>query len=66
MPLTFGTKVSRILCVVLEAGRTAAEKVKGTAEELGMSVQIVTLPEGTDPGGLVKDQVNRISKRLYG
>ena len=49
-----------------EAGRTAAEKVKGTAEELGMSVQIVTLPEGTDPGGLVKDQVNRISKRLYG
>tara|TARA_B100000424_G_scaffold246245_1_gene217783 strand:+ start:510 stop:1349 length:840 start_codon:yes stop_codon:yes gene_type:complete len=49
-----------------EAGRTAAEKVKGTAEELGMSVQIVTLPEGTDPGGLVQDQVNRISKRLYG
>ena len=49
-----------------EAGRTAAEKVKGTAEDLGMSVQIVTLPEGTDPGGLVKDQVNRISKRLYG
>ena len=49
-----------------EAGRTAAEKVKGTAEELGMSVQIVTLPEGADPGGLVKDQVNRISKRLYG
>ena len=49
-----------------EAGRTAAEKVKGTAEELGMSVQIVTLPEGTDPGGLVKDQVNRIKKRLYG
>ena len=49
-----------------EAGRTAAEKVKGTAEELGMSVQIVTLPEGTDPGGLVKDQVNRIRKRLYG
>ena len=37
-----------------------------TAEELGMSVQIVTLPEGADPGGLVKDQVNRISKRLYG
>jgi len=49
-----------------EAGRTAAEKVKTTAEELGMSVQIVSLPEGQDPGGLVKDQVNRIKERLYG
>jgi len=49
-----------------EAGRRAAEVIKGVAEQLELSVQIVNLPEGEDPGNLVKDQITRLKERLYG
>ena len=48
-----------------EAGRRAAETIKGVAEQLELSVQIVTLPEGEDPGNLVLDQINRLKEKLY-
>ena len=48
-----------------EAGRRAAEQIKGVAEQLELSVQIVTLPEGEDPGNLVLDQINRLKEKLY-
>ena len=48
-----------------EAGRRAAEQIKGVAEQLEMSVQIVNLPEGGDPGDLVLDQINRLKEKLY-
>ncbi len=48
-----------------EAGRRAAETIKGVAEQLEMSVQIVNLPEGGDPGDLVLDQINRLKEKLY-
>ena len=49
-----------------EAGRRAAEVIKGVAEQLELSVQIVNLPEGEDPGNLVHDQIRRLKERLYG
>jgi len=33
---------------------------------MDLSVQIITLPENTDPGNLNADQINRLKKRLYG
>jgi DNA primase len=48
------------------AGKKAAQQIKTLAEEMDLSVQIITLPENTDPGNLNADQINRLKKRLYG
>jgi DNA primase len=48
------------------AGKKAAQQIKSLAEEMDLSVQIITLPENTDPGNLNADQINRLRKRLYG
>lgn len=49
-----------------DAGRQAAQEVKGLAEKLDMSVKIVKLKEGQDPGNLSKQQISEIRRLLYG
>ena len=49
-----------------DAGRKAAEATKGLAEKLEMSVQIVTLKEGQDPGNMNQATVDKVRTRLYG
>lgn len=43
-----------------EAGRTAAEKTKPLIEDCGFSCEIISLPDGTDPGELDSDDVHSI------
>lgn len=43
-----------------EPGQKAAEKLKPLIEEAGFQVEIINLPEDTDPGNLCQDDVNGI------
>lgn len=43
-----------------EAGKNAAEKTKPLIEECGFTVEIINLPEGTDPGDLDSEYVTSI------
>ena len=49
-----------------DAGRKAAEATKGLADKLEMSVQIITLKDGQDPGNMNQATVDKVRKRLYG
>jgi DNA primase len=43
-----------------DAGRIAAEKTRPLIEECGFTVEIIKLPEGTDPGELSQEDVNSL------
>ena len=49
-----------------EGGNQAAESIKGLAEKMELSVQIVTLKDGQDPGNFNPDEIRRLKKQLYG
>jgi DNA primase len=49
-----------------EAGRQAAQEIKGLAESMDMAVKIVKLKENQDPGNLTKEQIGEIKRVLYG
>lgn len=48
-----------------EAGQQAAVEIKGIAEKMGMSVKIVKLKQGQDPGNLTKESIAEIKRILY-
>lgn len=43
-----------------EAGRSAAAKIKPLIEECGFTVEVINLPDGTDPGELDQEYVDSI------
>jgi DNA primase len=43
-----------------KAGQEAAAKIKPLIEEAGFLVEIIDLPEGSDPGDLDQDSVDMI------
>lgn len=43
-----------------EAGREAAKKIKPLLEEAGFMVEIINLPEGTDPGIITQEDVDSL------
>jgi len=43
-----------------EAGREAAKKIQPLIEEAGFIVEIINLPEGTDPGIITQEDVNSL------
>lgn len=49
-----------------EGGNQAAESIKGLAEKMELSVQIVKLRDGQDPGNFNPDEIRRLKKQLYG
>ena len=50
-----------------DAGAKAAQQIKGLAESMDLSVQVITLPESVDdPGNMIDQQVKGLKKRLYG
>tara|TARA_B100001939_G_scaffold342785_1_gene354413 strand:+ start:2636 stop:3487 length:852 start_codon:yes stop_codon:yes gene_type:complete len=48
-----------------DAGQQAAAEIKGIAEKMGMSVKIVKLRQGQDPGNLTKESIAEIKRILY-
>jgi DNA primase len=48
-----------------DAGQQAAAEIKGIAEQMGMSVKIVKLRQGQDPGNLTKESIAEIKRILY-
>ena len=49
-----------------EAGVKASEQIKTLALEMELSVQIIKLRDGQDPGGFSPDQVRKLKAKLYG
>jgi DNA primase len=49
-----------------DAGRQAAQEIKGLAESLDMAVKIVKLRDNQDPGNLTEQQIKEIKRVLYG
>lgn len=47
-----------------EAGETAAKTVKPLIEDCGFLTEIITLPDGTDPGELDQENVNSIKNYI--
>lgn len=47
-----------------EAGETAAKTVKPLIEDCGFLAEIITLPDGTDPGELDQENVNSIKNYI--
>jgi len=47
-----------------EAGRKAAQQVKPLIEQEGFIVEIITLPDGTDPGELDKEDIRSIAEYI--
>lgn len=45
-----------------DAGNTAANKLKPLIEEHGFSVELITLPDGLDPGNMDEEYVNSIKE----
>jgi len=45
-----------------EAGKSAAETIKPLIEEAGFIVEIINLPDGTDPGDLDQETVDSIKE----
>ncbi len=49
-----------------DAGKTAASRLKAVLDEEYISNKVITLPNGTDPGELSQDTVDKIKEKLYG
>jgi len=49
-----------------EGGNQAAESIKGLAEKMELSVQIVKLKDGQDPGNFNPYEIGKLKKQLYG
>jgi DNA primase len=49
-----------------DAGRQAAQEIKGLAEKMDMAVKIVKLRDNQDPGNLTEQQIKEIKRVLYG
>ena len=49
-----------------EAGVKAANEIKGLAEGMELSVQVVSLKDGQDPGNFNSDTISKLKKQLYG
>ena len=49
-----------------DAGVKAGQEIKGLAEKMELSVQIVSLKDGQDPGNMNADTITKLKKRLYG
>mgnify|MGYP000152143668 CR=1 FL=1 len=49
-----------------EAGQTAAERICGLCEEIGMPSGIIPIARGTDPGDLTKERISDLKDFLYG
>lgn len=47
-----------------DAGRKAAQQLKPTIEQEGFIVEIINLPDGTDPGELDKEDIRSISEYI--
>jgi len=47
-----------------EAGRKAAQQLKPTIEQEGFIVEIITLPDGTDPGELDREDIRSIAEYI--
>jgi DNA primase len=48
-----------------DAGRKAAQQLKPTIEQEGFIVEIINLPDGTDPGELDKEDIRSIAEYIY-
>ena len=49
-----------------EAGQTAASRVEGICDELGLAHQTIKLKQGNDPGNFTAEGATRLKRRLYG
>ena len=47
-----------------EAGRKAAQQVKPLIEQEGFIVEVINLPDGTDPGELDKEDIRSIAEYI--